>query len=373
MMPTTGGVYDPHRPEGPAISVGFESAERSFFDHHLQILCCPRCGADLAQENDELVCFGCRQHYEIVDGVPHLFWPNDDDGSASDVTKMIRSFYEEHPFPNYDGFDNVGTLIEKARKSIFAKLLDDQIPYGAPVLEVGCGTGQLTNFLSVANRTVCGTDLSLSSLALAQDFKRRNELNRAHFLQMNLFRPCFKAETFDLVISNGVLHHTANPFLAFTTIARLAKTGRYVIVGLYHRYGRIATDVRRFLFRISKDRLKFLDRRSVSSRIGEAKRDAWFMDQYKNPHESKHTVGEVLGWLNHAGLEFVKCIPKTSLFSPLSPNEHLFEQEKPGNRIERAFIELSQVIAGSREGGFFIVIAKKRGRADVAPSVETPA
>jgi len=45
-------------------------------------------------------------------------------------------------FPNYDDLDSVGSLIEKARRGVFAKLLDDQIPFGAHVIECGCGTGQ---------------------------------------------------------------------------------------------------------------------------------------------------------------------------------------------------------------------------------------
>ena len=64
----------------------------------------------------------------------------------------MKSFYEETPFPNYDDFDSVGSLIEKARQGRFAKLLDDQVPPGTRILECGCGTGQLTNFLSIANR-----------------------------------------------------------------------------------------------------------------------------------------------------------------------------------------------------------------------------
>ena len=40
------------------------------------------------------------------------------------------------------------SLIDKANKSIFAKFLDEQIKFGSKILEVGCGTGQLSNFLS---------------------------------------------------------------------------------------------------------------------------------------------------------------------------------------------------------------------------------
>ena len=74
----------------------------------------------------------------------------------------MREFYEETPFPDYEDFDSASTLVRKARQGRFAKLLDDQLPPGARVLEAGCGTGQLTNFLSVANRSVFGADLCQS-------------------------------------------------------------------------------------------------------------------------------------------------------------------------------------------------------------------
>ncbi len=110
--------------------------------------------------------------------------------------------------------------------------------------------------------------MCMNSLRLATDFKRRNALSRVEFVQMNLFRPCFPDGEFDLVISNGVLHHTSNPWLAFETISRLVKPGGYVLVGLYHRYGRLATDVRRRIFDMTGDRMRWLDRRWAASGQG---------------------------------------------------------------------------------------------------------
>ena len=50
-----------------------------------------------------------------------------------DVTNSVKSFYEETPFPNYDDFDDVSSLLMKSRQGIFAKLLDEQIPFENPV------------------------------------------------------------------------------------------------------------------------------------------------------------------------------------------------------------------------------------------------
>jgi SAM-dependent methyltransferase len=271
----------------------------------------------------------------------------------------MKAFYEETPFPNYDEFDSVGSLIQKARQGMFAKVLDDQVPPGSSVIECGCGTGQLSNFLSIANRTVFGADMCLNSLRLGQRFKEQNNLHRVTFLQMNLFRPVFKPGTFDLVVSNGVLHHTADPFRAFQSISRLVKPGGYILVGLYHRYGRLITDFRRMVFKLSRDRFAGLDPNLRKGGFDTAKWKAWFMDQYKNPHESKHTIGEVIGWVDQIGFEFVKSIPRSRPFQSFSERESLFQPEKPGNTLERAIVELGMISSGSREGGFFIVIGRR--------------
>ena len=341
-----------------------QEKEITYIRKNIDLFCCPKCSGGLLCDVNDLVCSSCTQRYSLQETISSLYWQNEWDSSKEDVTDTIHAFYEKNPFPNYDDFDSVSSLIDKARKGLFAQLLDDQIPYGARVLECGCGTGQLTNFLSVANRNVIGTDICMNSLRLAQDFKDRNSLENAHFFQMNLFRPCFKPGSFDLVILNGVLHHTSDPFLAFKSIASLVKQEGYILVGLYHKYGRLVTDIRRFIFRISNDSFRFLDRHAVDKKISEAKRRAWFADQYKNPHESKHTVTEVMGWLHKTGFEFVFCIPKTIPFDKLKPGEPLFKPYKLGNYIQRALVNFGMVFSGCREGGFFIVIAKKTGIAN---------
>jgi SAM-dependent methyltransferase len=329
--------------------------------HILQATCCPRCQhtLDVDPKSHELQCTACRQRYGIDNGIPLLYWPTEWGGDKHDVTAEVQQFYEATPFPNYDDFDSAHSLVVKAEQGMFAKLLDQQLPNRARVLEVGCGTGQLSNFLSIAGRSVIGTDLCLNSLRLGNDFARKNGLSGVQFVQSNIFRPAFRPETFDVVISNGVLHHTADPFLAFETISRYVKPGGYILVGLYHKYGRLITDARRLIFRLTGDRFTFLDPNLRAIRTSKQKKRAWFMDQYKHPHESKHTIGETLEWLKRTGLEFVKSIPRFIPMQPFSPNEPLFRKEEPGTPFERMLSELMEIPKGSREGGFFIVIARK--------------
>lgn len=337
-------------------------------DAQLEIFQCPHCAGDLGPYDEKLRCAGCHQEFGVDDGIPRLFWPEDADASDGDVTETVKAFYEETPFPNYDDFDSVASLAQKARQGVFARMLDQQIPPGTRIIECGCGTGQLSNFLSVASRPVFATDMCMNSLRLGQQFARKHELSRVRFVQMNLMRPAFKPGSFPLVISNGVLMTTPDPFRAFQSIARLVEPGGYILIGLYHRYGRLATDLRRAIFRLSGDRFLFLDPHLRNPDLSEAKRRAWFEDQYKHPREVKHTIGQAMAWLRKEGFSVVRSLPRTKLFQPITGTEDLFEPEEPGGPFERFLVELGLTFKGGRDGGFFNVIGRKGDRRSEHPT-----
>jgi SAM-dependent methyltransferase len=153
---------------------------------------------------------------------------------------------------------------------------------------------------------------------------------RVKFVQMNLFRPCFKPEQFDVVLCNDVLHHTNDPLAGFQQIARLVKPGGHIVVGLYNTYGRLLTDARRLLG-------------------GSADR---------HPHESTHTIGEVLDWFKQNGLEFVRGIPRVTLGGEDANRYNLFTPSTPGSMADHFWVQTQQ-IAGNQEGGLFLMIARK--------------
>lgn len=327
---------------------------------NLDIFVCPACEGALKITGNGIRCLECHNYYKVEDDIPLLFWPNEWDSSKKDVTNVVKSFYEKTPFPNYEEFENVGDLIQKAQKGIFARLLNDQIPFNIRVLEVGCGTGQLSSFLGVAHRIVFGVDMCLNSLKLGQEFSKKNSLERVGFYQMNLFRPIFREESFPLVICNGVLHHTSDPFAGFQSIAKLVKKGGFILIGLYHKYGRFITDIRRIIFNISGDHFKFLDPRLIAQDIGETRKLTWFADQYKNPHESKHTIGQVLNWFDETGFDFVYGIPNPKAFKGFKLHDSIFKPHSRGNRLDHFIVQSHMLFTGSKEGGFFIMIGRKK-------------
>src|SRR4030095_1172432 len=106
---------------------------------------------------------------------------------------------------------------------------------------------------------------------------------------------------------------------------------------------------------------KVLDTRLMNQELNDTRRQTWFADQYQNPHESKHTIGEVLSWFQQTGFTFIKSIPKSVPGAMLEEDERLFVAERPGDALERFLVEFPLTFTGAKEGGFFMVIGKKSG------------
>src|SRR3989442_8055857 len=105
--------------------------------------------AGLELINNSLYCAKTGEIFPFIDGIPSLYKPGP--GEHIDITTKVRSFYEEHPFPSYDGIEQFGDLVHKGYQNPFTVKLLKSIGYNNLILECGCGTGQLTHFLQLNN------------------------------------------------------------------------------------------------------------------------------------------------------------------------------------------------------------------------------
>ena len=273
----------------------------------------------------------------------------------------MQAFYEKHTFPGYDDIDDPGILMDKARKSSFGLWVDEAIPPTATVLEVGCGTGQMTNFLGlVQTRTVLGIDMSLPSLKLGQKFKERFGLHNVHFIQGNIFAMPVAPESVDALICSGVLHHTPDPFGGFQHLLTLVKPGGKILIGLYNVFARIPLGLRKLFFRSTRESCRWIDAHMRRMDVDRSKKEIWFADQYRNPHESWHSVEEVLRWFDASGVQFLSAVPAIS--SGLTGEEaglHLFEKHPRGSPLEHIVRQLQWMFTIGREGGLFVLVGQR--------------
>jgi len=309
------------------------------------LLACPRCGGPLRA----LRCDACPAQYDAPGGIPDLRLP------ADVRTEQVRGFYMAAPFPGYAPEETYSGLRARASRSAFARSLDAAIPGDGAVLEMGCGTGQLSLFLASADRLVVGADLSRASLELAQGAAERFGVSGARFLETDVRAPGLRREGFDVVICNGVLHHTPDPRASFAALSRLVRPGGIVVVGVYNAVARMPLRARRLLGRLTGYRWIPGDP-VLRERQGEpGRREAWVRDQYQHIEEHRHTIGEVRGWFRDAGLTWVRAYPSTLLGG--EANE-LFAQEDDWG-LERALAQVVWMRTLGREGGVFAAVGAK--------------
>jgi hypothetical protein len=153
------------------------------------------------------------------------------------------------------------------------------------------------------------------------------------------------------------LHHTGDPFGGFRGLVPLVRPGGYLVIGLYNRWGRLMTDLRRQIFRASGGRARWLDPYLRGAQLSSDKERAWFADQYRHPHESKHSMGEVLDWFDQTGVEFVRGVPSLTPAGEVDAGG-LFEPESPGTAFDRGLVQAAQIWRGNKEGGFFLLIGR---------------
>jgi ubiquinone/menaquinone biosynthesis C-methylase UbiE len=302
-----------------------------------------------------------KQPLKMTDGI-YSFVDRDSVANvhSNPVTRKINEFYEQNPFPNYEEYDSLSTFYEKASKGIYAKMLDEQIPLNVKILESGCGTGQLSVFLSKGQRTVVGQDLCLNSLRLANNFKTKYGIPNLELVHADIFDLPFREGEFDFVISKGVLHHTFDCKKAFECIARLVKPGGFIIIGLYNKYGRIPSWLRKQVYKIIPHSVDKLDYVLKNFAQGDQKRNSWILDQYSNPHETWHSADEVLGWFGEYGFEYVNSVPKITLSETFTVNEKLFRKHNAGSHAGRLAAQLLWIFTISREGALFDIIGRKK-------------
>lgn len=100
-------------------------------------------------------------------------------------------------------------------------------------LDIGTGPGQIP--LKIARRCprlrVAGVDRSAAMLKAAAAEARKHGLSaQTQFILADASRLCFPASSFDLVISNSLLHHLNDPVQVFNEMARVAKPDGKILV-----------------------------------------------------------------------------------------------------------------------------------------------
>lgn len=232
------------------------------------------------------------------------------------VKAGVLRMYMRHPYPSYTAEERLRIFPAELARFRFLGL--EPFMPGARLLDVGCGTAHrvmpLAQHFGVGEYV--GLDHSSASLGVARSLAGELGFARATLLEGDLFRLPFEDASFDIVISQGVLHHTSDPYGGFRELVRVCKPGGFVNVYLYNKYNHWRHNLQKA--RVSRLGGDDLERRFEAAHRLYGRQPlesmtpaevAGFYDQYCHPHKSDHTVGETLAWFDSAGLDYWGSYP----------------------------------------------------------------
>ncbi len=144
-----------------------------------------------------------------------------------EVKSAIRSRWDVSSL-KYDTHDGHG-IKTIAERDAWKKMLGRALPgSGLNILDVGCGTGELSLVLAEMSHNVVGLDLSDKMLARARDKARSSRLN-VKFTPGDAESLKFETGKFDAVVSRHVLWTLPHPDEAMKEWTRVVKAGGTVI------------------------------------------------------------------------------------------------------------------------------------------------
>ncbi|HVZ51723.1 MAG TPA: class I SAM-dependent methyltransferase [Pseudolabrys sp.] len=230
---------------------------------------------------------------------------------GSSLQQRTEAHYDAYPFEFMTPEDEASIVALQPRP--FLRFIDEFALPQMRVGEFGCGPGRGTMYLVQKFGDVTALDLSRNSLMLA-----RSRAPRARYVQASNLSLPFADASFDIVVSDGVIHHTPNPYRAFSENVRVLKPGGAFYLGVYNRqryyyylYTYLGRPLRwlerswpgRILVYATVFPLYYLAH-LVKSRGKRTLRGArnFFYDYFMTPAASFHSREEVIGWGRRNGL-----------------------------------------------------------------------
>ncbi len=145
-----------------------------------------------------------------------------------ELQSRTQDHYESFPFDFMTKEDE--ERIRELQPAPFRKFIEEKIVPGTSVLEVGCGPGRGTLFMTRYGLQVTAVDLSPGTIEIAE-----RRVPNARFVQASVMGLPFADESYPTVVSDGVIHHTPDARQAFRELARVLESDGLLYVAVYRR------------------------------------------------------------------------------------------------------------------------------------------
>lgn len=151
--------------------------------------------------------------------------------------ETVESFGEE--WLKFDAFS--AEEIKNAGDQYFDIVTEKELNKSSYVLDLGCGSGRWTKYMADKAKFIEAVDPSEAVFSAAKAY---NDLDNVRFTQAGVDTIPFADNTFDFVISLGVLHHIPDTGKALKSVIQKLKPQGFALIYLYY-----ALDNRGFLYR----------------------------------------------------------------------------------------------------------------------------
>lgn len=137
---------------------------------------------------------------------------------------MAKRWSEYFQLPELLEYSRKYMLTPEMRELITTRM---HIHDGETILEVGCGTGYLSRYLSHSRKSLSfiGIDLDEKFLIMADRFAKQEGLDNISFMRADANALPFAAHSFDHAVSHTFLTSTQTPLLALSEMHRVVKPG----------------------------------------------------------------------------------------------------------------------------------------------------
>lgn len=145
-------------------------------------------------------------------------------------TDQVQSDYEQwHIDYNKNILASDKLNMMKWHKTVLSFLPDNLS--GRKMLEVGCGNGDFSNYLSANHKAnIVGLDFSVESIKIADQKKSKFGATTSSFVVGDAQKMQFADNSFDTIVSCECLEHVPTPQLMVNEIFRVLKPGGMVVL-----------------------------------------------------------------------------------------------------------------------------------------------
>jgi SAM-dependent methyltransferase len=179
-----------------------------------------------------LICSNCPNTYAIENGIPYMVVTTIERGGPAETFGFEWRSHGEKKLEGQTVFGRTQAQdLEYFEEAV--GLIPDELREKV-ILDAGCGSGQLTEGIGkmYGAKAVIGVDVNS---AIEFPFNRCRSLPNVHILQAEISALPFRAESFDLVWCNGVIHHMPDPPQLFSSLSRLVRVTGRIYIWVYEK------------------------------------------------------------------------------------------------------------------------------------------